>query len=333
MAASTDPYSQVTDDDYIKVSETENDEFIEIPKEDNDSIMLSTIQTQFPDAIGLKFRGSSGAWRAIRAVDNIFEPPKGGWGDKAYCVSNSKEPDMKKRKSESYSGSPERKRPTSSPYLKDMFVMGLPYSVTTDELKEYFEKNYGETAYCEVKYDRSTNKSRGFGFVRFSDAESAREVSEADHFMEGRKVTVKVKQEKPIKMFVGRLPNDVKKEDIEEYFSKYGELKDVYIPQPFRNFAFITYANSEDGFRVLRDSHVLDGARLNVEERKPDMRGDPDRNQDRDRDQYRDRHRDSHRGRDERASRDNHHSKYGEERKDVADNLKSMLFNFITQSR
>lgn len=90
MAASTDPYSQVTDDDYIKVSETENDEFIEIPKEDNDSIMLSTIQTQFPDAIGLKFRGSSGAWRAIRAVDNIFEPPKGGWGDKAYCVSNSK---------------------------------------------------------------------------------------------------------------------------------------------------------------------------------------------------------------------------------------------------
>lgn len=72
-------------------------------------------------------------------------------------------------------------------------------------------------------------------------------------------------QEKPIKMFVGRLPNDVKKEDIEEYFSKYGELKDVYIPQPFRNFAFITYANSEDGFRVLRDSHVLDVSYVSVD--------------------------------------------------------------------
>ena len=77
------------EDDHIRISEQEDSEFMEFPKEDDSTVLLSTIQAQFPAAIGLKYKASSGAWRAIRAVDNILEAPKGGWGDRVYCLTTS----------------------------------------------------------------------------------------------------------------------------------------------------------------------------------------------------------------------------------------------------
>ena len=61
-----------------------------------------------------------------------------------------------------------------------------------------------------------------------------------------------------MKMFVGRLPNGTTQEDLNKYFSQFGELTDTYIPTPFRNFAFLTYASTEDGRACLRENHVLD---------------------------------------------------------------------------
>ena len=77
----------IEDDDFIRVSTEEHGEYVEIPMESDGSVMLSIIQTQFPSATGLKYRGSSGAWRAIRTADNLLAPPKGGWGGNVYCIS------------------------------------------------------------------------------------------------------------------------------------------------------------------------------------------------------------------------------------------------------
>jgi len=149
--------------------------------------------------------------------------------------------------------------------------------------------------------------------------------------MEGRKVIVKVKQEKPMMMFIGRLPHGITNEDLRDYFSKFGELQDVYIPQPFRNFAFITYASSEDGQHVLRGTHVLQGARLNVEERKPDSRTAGRDN--RDKDQGMDRGRGMNSSISGYMTKDYQQSKYGEQRSDLTGDLKSMLFEFLTKSK
>ena len=77
------------DDDYVKIAQKEGTEFMEFPIENNGSILLSTIQAQYQHAIGLKYRSSSGAWRAIREANNTLDPPKGGWGSRVYCLTLS----------------------------------------------------------------------------------------------------------------------------------------------------------------------------------------------------------------------------------------------------
>ena len=74
---------------------------------------------------------------------------------------------------------------------KKLFVGSLPWSVTTDTLKELFA-SYGEIVDAVVISDRMSGRSKGFGFVTFSneaDAEKAQaEMNEKD--VEGRKLIV-----------------------------------------------------------------------------------------------------------------------------------------------
>ena len=83
--------SMEQDEDFIKITSREGTEFMEFPKENDGTILLSTIQAQFPRAIGLKYKGSSGAWRAVREANNVLDAPKSGWGDRIYCLTVSGE--------------------------------------------------------------------------------------------------------------------------------------------------------------------------------------------------------------------------------------------------
>jgi len=51
---------------------------------------------------------------------------------------------------------------------QNLFVSSLSFSVTDDELKNFFEQ-VGEVASAKVITDRETGRSRGFGFVEFTD--------------------------------------------------------------------------------------------------------------------------------------------------------------------
>ena len=56
-------------------------------------------------------------------------------------------------------------------------------------------------------------------------------------------------------MFVGRMPQDMTKEDLYNYFSKYGEVTDVYIPKPYRCFGFVTFLRSDVASVVASEDH------------------------------------------------------------------------------
>ena len=51
---------------------------------------------------------------------------------------------------------------------KNIFVGNLPFSATSDELREAFSA-YGTVTRAQVATDRETGRSRGFGFVEMSD--------------------------------------------------------------------------------------------------------------------------------------------------------------------
>jgi len=253
---------------YIRICESpENPDVIELPTEDDGTISLSTITAQHSDAIGLKFKSESGAWRGVPVTNGILKPPLEGWGSGDYFITRAKKSGKRKLVETDGQSSKTKKE---NDMLSDFIVLGLPYSTSEEELKEYFEK-FGDVAHSEIKYDTKgdTKRSRGFGFVRFTDVEVAEEVLSASHSLGGRSLEVRIPNKPghdnmPTKLFIGRLPDGTTADDLKECFSDYAPFTDVYVPKNFRNFGFITFSSGTVANEVLENTHHINGSYLNV---------------------------------------------------------------------
>ena len=74
---------------------------------------------------------------------------------------------------------------------KKLYVGGLPYSVSDEDLNQLFSA-HGTVESANVITDRNTGRSKGFGFVEMSaqsEAEAAIEALNGTDF-EGRNITV-----------------------------------------------------------------------------------------------------------------------------------------------
>jgi len=67
---------------------------------------------------------------------------------------------------------------------KKLYVGNLPFSTTSEKLKELFAP-FGEVSDAMVVRDRATGRSRGFGFVTFNDDEAA---SKAINELNGKEI-------------------------------------------------------------------------------------------------------------------------------------------------
>uniref|UniRef100_A0A7S3NJV6 RRM domain-containing protein n=1 Tax=Aureoumbra lagunensis TaxID=44058 RepID=A0A7S3NJV6_9STRA len=76
------------------------------------------------------------------------------------------------------------------PPQRKLFVGGLAPTVTEAQFREYFS-SFGNVVDAVVMFDRATQRSRGFGFVTFSDDASIRAVLSATHELQGKYVEVK----------------------------------------------------------------------------------------------------------------------------------------------
>ncbi len=80
---------------------------------------------------------------------------------------------------------------------KKLFVGNLPYSTTSEQLKDLFA-SYGSIVSADVIIDRESGRSKGFGFVEFTTDEEAQAAISAlhDEEVEGRKLVVNVARPK-----------------------------------------------------------------------------------------------------------------------------------------
>ncbi len=80
----------------------------------------------------------------------------------------------------------------------NIFVSGLNYSMSSEELTEVFSQ-FGTVASAKVVTDRATGRSRGFGFVEMSvDEEGRSAIAQLDQTdVNGRKINVKEAEDRP----------------------------------------------------------------------------------------------------------------------------------------
>lgn len=249
----------------MQVAEEECEEPVELPTEEDGTLLLSTLVAQFPGACGLKYRcKESQGMRGIRLADGKLHPPEDGWKGNLYCCVFPKE---NKRKSDdnTINSMSKTKRMESKLKCTDLIVLGLPWKINDQQLREYFE-TFGELLMSQVKVDPKTGQSKGFGFIRFKDIESQMRVISQRHLIGERWCDVKIPnskdghiQQMPSKVFVGRVTQDMTAQDLKDYFSDFGEVTDVFIPKPFRAFAFVTFLDPEVANSLCGEDHLIKG--------------------------------------------------------------------------
>lgn len=68
---------------------------------------------------------------------------------------------------------------------------------------------------------------------------------------------------------MGRLTESLTSKDLQDHFSKYGQVIDVYIPKPFRAFGFVTFVEAEVARSLCGESHIINGVSVHVSRADP----------------------------------------------------------------
>ncbi|XP_033755649.1 TAR DNA-binding protein 43-like isoform X1 [Pecten maximus] len=286
--------------DYISVSENETDEAVEIPSEEDGTLLLSTLAAQFPGACGLKFRNpATGNFRGVRLIDGKLHPPDSAWGNDTYIVvfprPNSSQSEIQETENQIHHiqslGDNKRKGDDmENPVIKtkrmetrnvcsDLIVLGLPWKATEEDVKAYFTDNIGEVVLAQVKRDAKGN-SKGFGFIRFSGYKDQLKCLQQRHMIMGRWCDVNIPNSNVSasetaqralnsKIFVARCSEKITVDDLRTYFSKFGEVTDVFIPRPFRSFAFVTFQDALVAQSLCGEDHIICGCSVHLSSAAP----------------------------------------------------------------
>ncbi|CAI8609276.1 unnamed protein product [Vicia faba] len=165
---------------------------------------------------------------------------------------------------------------------RKLVVMGIPWDVDTEGLKEYMSK-FGELEDCYIIKERSTGRSRGFGYVTFTSVDDAKNVLSSEHSLGNRILEVKVATPKeemraPVKkvtrIFVARIAPSVTEATFRSHFEKYGNITDLYMPKDrgsktHRGIGFITFASADSVENLMKETHELGGSDVVVDRATP----------------------------------------------------------------
>lgn len=158
----------------------------------------------------------------------------------------------------------------------DLIVLGLPWKATEDDIRDYFE-TFGPLTMIQLK-TKDSGQSKGFAFIRFKDLEVQEKVLLTRHMIQQRWCDVKIPESQELKnamrnasckIFVARLSETISADDLREHFDKFGPVTDVYIPKPFRSFAFVTFQESKVAQSLFGKDHLIKGVSVHIGSAQP----------------------------------------------------------------
>lgn len=174
-------------------------------------------------------------------------------------------------------------------YLRKIFIGGLTSTTTDEGLQQYFEK-WGTVVDAVVMKDPKTKKSRGFGFITYSESSMVDAAQKArPHTIDGR--TVEAKRAVPRedvgrpeisgnsqKIYVGRLGSEITEDDLREHFGNFGNVTGVNIVKDkegqSRGFGFVEFDDSDPVDKlVLQKDHEINGKAVDVKKSQPKQKG------------------------------------------------------------
>ncbi|KAI8933891.1 hypothetical protein NX059_009588 [Plenodomus lindquistii] len=170
-----------------------------------------------------------------------------------------------------------------------LFVRNLNFTTTSERLTEAFQPLSGfRSAKVKTKIDPKRGVlSMGFGFVEFTNAETATAALRAmdGRDLEGHKLQIKAshkgadaaeerrredasKKAASTKILIKNLPFEASKKEVRALFTPYGQLRSVRVPKKFdsssRGFGFAEFTTKRDAsnaMNALKNTHLL-GRRL-----------------------------------------------------------------------
>jgi len=193
-----------------------------------------------------------------------------------------------------------RTRAANNPNLepeqfRKVFIGGLSYKTDDDTLKAYFAK-YGDLVDHVVMKDPQSGRSRGFGFVTYSDSFMVDELMRnRPHIIDGRQVepkraTPRERDNKNLgrndsgrsevqitvkKLFIGGLKDNISDDDLKAYFGNYGSVVEAVVMKDkettkSRGFGFVSFDDYDPVDKIiLEKNHTINGLTVHVQKALP----------------------------------------------------------------
>ena len=205
---------------YVRVRDAfDEDESVEVPTERDGTLLLSTVQAQFPGSVGLRYQGGSGLWRACRMIEGVIDPPIEGWEGIEFSVvkqgvkrapgappaANSQPnqegiapPNSKQHCDNSHAlvlkseadkqVVPYSKSGIESKFNPELIIASVAYAATEEEIRAYFSQ-FGELEKFRLSQGEN-GKHKGFGFIKYTTLAATKKVQSMPHKIHDRRIDV-----------------------------------------------------------------------------------------------------------------------------------------------
>lgn len=152
---------------------------------------------------------------------------------------------------------------------RTLFVGGISASTTEKAILQYF-KQFAKVSKVEIMKHKKNRAPKGFAYVTLADAVDIPKILQLSHEIAGRKIDCqiaaskkekqKTKEEQKKKMvFVTNLPPDLRSEELQAHFSKYGSVRNTYVifdteKNESKQFGYVEFFNTESVLSIINTS-------------------------------------------------------------------------------